>query len=101
MIFKVEMLAFMEPGTIREVDIPDDEYNPNKPVFTRLDQVFHWGQNDFQPIAGKCSVSVGDVIQMDGHKFRVDSASFHQFTDEDYQSYLAMDRGQRMMECFD
>jgi hypothetical protein len=56
MIVQVLMLAYGDPGQVREVEIADD--TPDEAV---LDEVFKWGQNDFQP-QRCCSVSVGDVI---------------------------------------
>ena len=43
----VHMLAFNDKGTIREVDIPD--YDDERGVEDILNDVFHNGQNDFQP----------------------------------------------------
>lgn len=71
MKFEVEMLAF-EGGKIREVEVPDDDER-------LLNLVFHYGQNDFQPLP-ICSVSVGDVIRLGNRKFRVDSLGFSEVT---------------------
>jgi flagellar motor switch protein FliM len=63
MVFEVEMWAFMN-GQIREVHI-DDERLEGKTKDQVLELVFHFGQNDVQP-KDMCSVSVGDVIRLDG-----------------------------------
>jgi len=36
-----------------------------------LGHIFHYGQNDFQPRAGKPSLSVGDVIRIDSGDFEI------------------------------
>ena len=51
---EVEMWAFKEGKVIRNVEIPGSG--------SLLDEVFHWGQNDFQQ--RPCpSVSVGDIVR--------------------------------------
>jgi hypothetical protein len=60
MIFEVEMNAFMD-GKIREVNVPDQELAPNDHI-QNLEKVFYYGQNDFQPVADRCSVSVGGTL---------------------------------------
>ena len=65
MIIKVHMLAFGS-CKIREVDIPVNEWQECTTTEHKLDAVFHWGQNDFQPKPFP-SVSVGDVIELDGY----------------------------------
>jgi hypothetical protein len=57
---QVEMRAFGKLGEIREVEIPDEEWAKAtqedariRKEFdwygARLELVFHWGQNEFQP----------------------------------------------------
>lgn len=41
-----------------------------------LEKIFHYGQNDFQPIKGSPSVSVGDIIYFLERKFKVESVGF-------------------------
>ena len=75
MIVKVHMLAFGS-CQIREVDIPDNEWQECTTTEHKLDAVFHWGQNDFQP--KPCpSVSVGDVIELDGRYHMVEIIGFN------------------------
>lgn len=66
MIFKVHMIANMN-GKIREVNVPDEDLScwEDKRVLTNsvLETIFYWGQNDNQPVEGRCSVSVGDVLE--------------------------------------
>ena len=96
MEIEVKMLAFME-GEIRTVTIPDDEWqsacevdavNRSGSPDAALETVFHYGQNDIQPIQARASVSVGDVAQVDGKFFRVDSFGFSAMNAADMEGYL-------------
>lgn len=62
MKFKVHMLAFCDKGTVREVEVPDQEI-PSNDTYRLLDLIFYYGQNDFQPKPFP-SVSVGDIIEL-------------------------------------
>jgi len=42
----------------------------------KLDHIFYYGQNDFQPVANHRSVSVGDIIRLEGKRYRVDAVGF-------------------------
>jgi hypothetical protein len=42
----------------------------------KLDYIFYHGQNDFQPVANQRSVSVGDMIRLEGNRYRVDAVGF-------------------------
>ena len=75
--FKVHMLAFAN-GDIREVNVPVSELSS---VEGNLEKVFHYGQNDFQPHPSLPSVSVGDVIEMDDEKYRVEPVGFSKLED--------------------
>jgi hypothetical protein len=75
--FKVHMLAFAN-GDIREVYVPVSELSS---VEGNLEKVFHYGQNDFQPHPSLPSVSVGDVIEMDDEKYRVEPVGFSKLED--------------------
>ena len=103
MEINVEMLAFME-GESRTVSIPDDvwreacerdaEERSGIPEVA-LDRVFHYGQNDVQNVAGRCSVSVGDVAEIDGKFFRVDSIGFSPMSAEELERYVQIPRRDR------
>ena len=83
---KVLMLAFGDPGQVREVEVPVESESV-------LDEVFRYGQNDFQP--QRCpSVSKGDVIEYNGHHL-VASFGFKELSEEQLQEYTAMDRRDR------
>ena len=81
---EVEMQAF-GGGRIRTVVIPAVEgvgQTTKSPFWgdltteQRLDHIFYYGQNDFQPVANHRSVSVGDIIRLEGKRYRVDAVGF-------------------------
>lgn len=74
MKYEVEMQAFQD-GVIREVNVPDDELKPGDEEHN-LELIFKYGQNDFQPVRGRCSVSVDDVIRYEGKRFGVVGVGF-------------------------
>lgn len=105
MIVRVHMLAHHDytiwSPVIRNVDIPDV---PNLASWTdqkMAETVFHYGQNDFQNVPGRCSVSVGDVIEIpDGAKFRllrVAMSGFEPISSEAMAAYVAMPRSERTL----
>jgi hypothetical protein len=95
MKIQVELLAFDFERKFREVTIPDGQVT--EPVKALLDQVFYWGQNDFQP--QPCySVSVGDVIHLPSGKWLVQSVGFLELSEEKYQDYKTRSpQGRRLM----
>lgn len=70
---EVEMRAFGS-NELRIVDIPDSEINDST-INDILENVFRFGQNDFQPKQQR-SVSVGDVIRLFDMKYEVDTIGF-------------------------
>jgi hypothetical protein len=90
MLIKVRMLAHMD-GAIREVSIPD-----HVPAYAVLDEVFYWGQNDFQAQANMPSVSVGDVIEHEGLNL-VRPIGFKKITEQEYQELKALPRRERYL----
>lgn len=86
MTVKVHMFAFAEAGDrsmVRMVNIPDDEFSRAKDIHTKLELVFRYGQNDFQPQPIP-SVSVGDVVELDGRYFTATSAAWKEFTKKEF-----------------
>ena len=77
MKFNVYMLAFMN-GEIREVEVPDKECQGS--AQSVLERIFYWGQNDFQPVEGRASVSVGDVVDYFGKYFVVAGTGWKEIT---------------------
>ena len=54
----------------------------------RRDLVFKYGQNDFQPQRGLCSVSVGDVILFPGSFWRVDGCGFTALNPDEFVAHV-------------
>ena len=63
--FKVRLEAFggNERHAERIVAVPSAELRRTTTVESILDLIWHYGQNDFQPLPRR-SVSVGDVIEL-------------------------------------
>jgi hypothetical protein len=99
-IVEVEMVAFKEEGKdfgIRMVEIPDKEA-VRLPEEKLLDLVYLYGQNDLEEIRARHllpahgvvlnpdgkfpSISVGDVIRLDGRRFLVGSMRFKEIGPE-------------------
>ena len=83
MRIKVHMLAFNDNGTVRYVDIPEAPDMADKGDM--LDLVFKYGQNDFQP-QQMTSVSMGDVIELNGEYWMVVAVGFKQHTAEELKN---------------
>ena len=88
MKFRVRMLAFeelRENGSckIRMVDVPNEKVTGSTP--DDLNEIFHHGQNDFQP-QQICSVSVCDVIEYGDKLHLVMPSGFKVITQEEYIS---------------
>jgi hypothetical protein len=97
MIFEVEMNAFQD-GLIREVKVDPQEMAPND-LDQNLEQIFYYGQNDFQPVEGRCSVSVGDVIRFNGSRFLVKGVGFKEVKEDEHNRPLT--REERFDMSFD
>lgn len=105
MIVKVRMIAFGD-GIVdnaswqtRHVAVPPNEWliASNE---QRLELVFHYGQNDNQPATDCCSVSCGDVIDMDGKLFLVLALGYKEITEETFEQYRKMSVEERMRQTF-
>jgi hypothetical protein len=68
----VELLAFGN-GEMRPVEVPDDKITDDP--MEVLELVFHYGQNDFQPLPFP-SVSAGDVVHYGSKTYMVDFIGF-------------------------
>lgn len=82
--FKVHMTAFTgskgNPHETRTVRIKDPRF-PNLSLFQKLEMVYTNGQNDSQR-QNVPSVSVGDIIEMDGELHMVDRTGFKKVSQE-------------------
>ena len=76
MIVKARLYAFKD-GQVREIDVPDREMFG--PIERKLERVYYWGQNDFQP-RQLPSLSVGDVVELEDKFFLVNVAGFRELT---------------------
>jgi hypothetical protein len=93
---KVHLLAFGQPNEVRyvEVEAPASEEQ------ALLDQVFHFGQNDFQPQRHP-SVSMGDVVELENSKFYVIQAvGFKELSRVEFVQYRALERRERVFSNF-
>lgn len=66
-------------GQTRHVEVPDAKVS--RSPFANLEQIFYYGQNEIQPLPMP-SVSVGDVITLDGFRYRVDVIGFNPLVGE-------------------
>lgn len=95
-IVTVEMLAFME-GEQRPVKLPE---KPTGDVMGTLEKVYYYGQNEVQPIADRCSVSVGDVIHLGAEKYLVCPLGFYKLTEQEYLAHKALPRRDRCFNAY-
>jgi hypothetical protein len=93
----VHMLAFADKGDktkIRPVEIPADHVaggiGPDDEEYLDmvLEQVFKFGQNDFQP-RPMPSVSVGDVAEIGDRLFMVMPMGWHEISKKEYDALRA------------
>lgn len=95
MNIKVHMLAHHDNNTIRPVFIPDSQAQQVSSTEALLNNTFYYGQNDFAtgPDAARikattCSVSVGDVIELDSETFYLVLArGFQRMTPTEFKAY--------------
>ena len=66
-----------EPEKVRrDIEIPDEDLH--KEGSNMLNLAFQYGQNDFQPIKDRRSVSVGDIIVLPSGSFKVLPVGFQE-----------------------
>ena len=97
MIFNVQLLAFME-GDVRPVIVPNDEVpikQDSEHIAYLLERIFYWGQNDFQAVPGRCSVSVGDVAEVYGKFYIVRDIGWAEISAADLELYKQIPRRDR------
>lgn len=92
MIYDVHMLANQPEYRIRQVFVPGEI-----PVYTEvlLEKIFYYGQNDFQDQLPEehrhghwcCSVSVGDVLELNGSYFLCDRIGWKKMTLVEFERY--------------
>ena len=75
------LFAFGKPdGEPRPINIPDECVT----LKDRLNAGFKYGQNDFQP-RPFCSISVNDVLEIEGQYFIVRCCGFDRLTKEEFE----------------
>lgn len=97
--FDVYMLANDHGAELRRVVVPAKglEKMATEQV---LSLIFEKGQNDFQPVRGSCSVSMGDVIDLDGELWVVQSLGFMRMTAGDLVTYTRLPAEDRTWSKF-
>lgn len=91
--FKVYLCAF-QGGVVRNVETPDIQVGGSVEDQTNkiLSTAYHYGQNEIQNVPGRCSVSVGDIIELPTppsggqwrpRTYRVDSVGFSSITQDE------------------
>ena len=96
------MLAFCDKGIVREVEIPKHDMKfindfdvPQKVPQILLEGIYFWGQNDHQS-QDMPSVSVGDVIEVEGSYHEVKPTGFREVSQEEFESM----NGKRAAEAY-
>lgn len=99
MKFKVHMLANNPPEweNPRLVDVPADEVVSDD--MQLLESIFKWGQNDFQP-RQCCSVSMGDVAEIDGKFYICQSFGWALITPAELEEYKEIPQRDRAWSEF-
>ena len=97
--WQVHLTALSDDEGVRVVEVPEELVSPSEDA--NLDHVFHYGQNSFQWVKGKRSVSMGDLIELDpGVFFVVQSIGFKELTAEQVAEYKAMHPADRCWSKF-
>ena len=97
--YQVHMLAFCEHD-VRHVVVPRAELRQAEDEEAILDLVYKYGQNDFAIYEQRMpSVSMGDVIDLNGALYRVESVGFKKMTLAEFIAYHEMPRRERVFEC--
>lgn len=92
--YRVRMLAFGAANEVREVEVPE----PATDMAILLDRIYRYGQNEVQN-KPHCSVSMGDVIEIDDALYMVKMVGFKKLTAEEYELYTSMSQLNR--QCSD
>lgn len=79
----------------RVVTVPQVEWDACENDFHRVEKVFYYGQNDFQPVDKCCSVSVGDVVFLSNAMYICRPLGFTAITVAELIELEEMDRRDR------
>ena len=102
--FNVLMLANInrDGEVIREVEIPDTDVKRCKDnTDTLLDLIFYYGQNDKQVVEGICSVSTGDVAEINDTYYLCMMIGWQEISKKQLEEYKQIDRRDRWFACCD
>jgi hypothetical protein len=91
MLIQAHLYAFGN-GEVRPINVPDKEWVGT--IEEKLERVFYWGQNDFQPLKFP-SLSVGDVVKVEGRNFLVKTCGFGELTEGELAKWVATPRRER------
>ena len=76
------------------VDIGEDRWDMMT-VNERLEFIFREGQNEFNPVPGVCSVSVGDVVFLEGCIHICKPVAWRELTATELHQYCMMNEDQQ------
>jgi hypothetical protein len=82
MKYKAYMTAFKTKADTREIEIPNEAIK-DKSQDQILELIYKHGQNDFQSMPSP-SISVGDIIELEGRYFMVRPFGFSEISKEDF-----------------
>ena len=94
MTFNVRMTAFGKPNEVRTVNVPNTVLDRAHGDEAVLEQVFYYGQNDFQPMPHP-SVSMGDVIELNQKLFLCQAFGFKEISKEQFDTYTQIPQRDR------
>lgn len=97
--YQVRMTAAYEQPRIRTVVVPENGttgaiVDTTDPTVRELELIYKYGQNDFQP-QPICSISVGDVIELNGLLFLVCGLGHKEISQADYEEFVKLSTDQR------
>ena len=81
----VHMSAYGSKDDIRVVEIPDNEITDKSTIQEVLSLTYRYGQNDVQPQTNP-SVSVGDVVELNGRYFVCLNIGWHEIKPNEFKS---------------
>lgn len=97
MAFRVFLTSSAYSWGVRFVDVPREELSDS--TLLNLEAIFANGQNDWQPVEGKPSVSVGDVIEFEEKFYIVKPIDFSEITTDQFNEYVASDLDSRWKDA--
>jgi len=85
-------------GEERLIEVPRADWDATASLSGRLELVFKFGQNDFQPRPARYSLSVGDVVDIgEGEFYLVKSRDWMPLTKEQVEEWSQVPRDRRSL----